>query len=38
MSEILAKSASDMGADIKLSAKVEEIMYDGESSPVAVKL
>ena len=27
-----------MGTEIKLNAKVEEIMYDGESSPVAVKL
>lgn len=38
MSEILANNAMEMGTKIKLNAKVEEIMYDGESSPVAVKL
>lgn len=28
----------EMGTDIKLNAKVEEIMYEGDSTPVAVKL
>jgi hypothetical protein len=27
-----------MGAEIKLNAKVDEIVYDGTDSPVAVRL
>ena len=38
LSEILAKSAIDDGATIKLNSKVEEILYDSKNKPVAVKL
>jgi phytoene dehydrogenase-like protein len=38
LSEILAKNAVDLGATVRLNAKVEEILYDGSDSPVAVKL
>ncbi len=38
LSEILAENARALGADIKVNSKVDEIIYDGNNSPAAVRL
>ena len=38
LSEILAKNAVDLGAEVRVNSKVDEILYDGTDSPVGVRL
>ena len=38
LSEILAQSSREEGAEIRVNARVEEILYDGQESPVGVRV